>query len=106
METPLLGFGQNLLHQLSIFPDVQLKDLGPVVQFSNLSDARSGQGAQAVKRAVMGGGSGGGGLAFPMKHPVASGGAAEEGQLDVLPEDLGAEIQRRLESGENVEVHL
>ena len=47
----------------------------------------------------MGGGAGGGCLAFPVEHSVAGGGTAEEGEGDGLVEDFGAEVEGGFEAG-------
>jgi hypothetical protein len=62
VKSTLFGPGQNFLHQLAIFPNVQLKHFGPIVQFADFGDARGGQRAQSVEGSVVFCGLGGGGF--------------------------------------------
>lgn len=74
--------------------------------FGDIVDARRAERREAVHGPVVRRGGGRGALALVVEHAVAGGRARKEGQLHVAAEDLGREVERRLQAGEHVVVHL
>ena len=106
VEAPLLGLGQDLLHQLPILPHVQLEYLGLLADFTDLRNASSGQRGQSIQRSMMLGGLGGGRLTLPVEHAVTGGRAGKEGELHIATENLGPHVNGRLQTSKDVIVHL
>ena len=106
VEATLLSLGEDLLHQLPVLPNVQLKYLGLFADFTDFRNARGGQRGQSVQRSVMLGGLGSGRLTLPVEHAVTSGGTGEEGKLHIATKDLGPHVDGRFQAGEDVIMHL